>query len=86
MAIGNIKYSTQKVTRKRTCEIDMDFCYFNVGYCKPTIIRNDFISRYTLIKLVRGVTYLCDKVLSTLTFFITTVLQILVSGEKYSRQ
>lgn len=35
-------------------------------YCKPTIIRDDFISRYTLIKLVRGVTYFCDKVLSTL--------------------
>lgn len=45
MAIGNIKYSTQKVTRKRTCEIDMDFAI--LMYCKPTIIRDDFISRST---------------------------------------
>lgn len=54
-------------------------------YCKPTIICDNLIARFTKDELVRDNLFSRPNLIYT-GFFIPTIWQILVGGEKFSRQ
>lgn len=56
-----------------------------INYCKPTVIRDDLISRFTCNDLVRNDLSSRSSLMYT-SFFITTIWQTLVHGKTYSRQ